>query len=174
MLPQNLFESVCAFLNRIGGDVLLGVNNSGKVVGVDPDKIVQLKTDLVNQSNNPNKLDPPFMVFPEEYTIDGKQIIYVRVPQSSQVHKSGKTIFDRNEDGDFNVNNNEAISRLYQRKSAYFTENKIYPYLEFSDFNASLFPKVRNLIASHRPDHPWLNISNPELLKSAGLYKKGL
>ncbi|MGC9364007.1 MAG: helix-turn-helix domain-containing protein [Fidelibacterota bacterium] len=117
-LPNNIFETICAFLNRIGGDLLLGVKNSGKVTGIDPEKIDKIKTDLVNLSNNPNKLDPPFMVFPEEFTIEEKKIIYVRVPQSSQVHRSGKYIFDCNEDGDFTLKSSAAISRLYQRKSA--------------------------------------------------------
>jgi len=121
--------------------------------------------------NNPNKLDPPFMIFPEVFTIDGQHIIYARVPQSSQIHRSGKFIFDRNEDGDFKVKSSAAISRLYQRKSAYFTENKIYPFLQFTDFNESVFRKVRNLIQTHRPDHPWLTLSNDEILKSAGLYR---
>lgn len=171
-LPENVFESICAFLNRIGGDLLLGVKNSGKVVGVAPEKIEQLKTNLVNLSNNPNKIDPPFMLFTEEFDINGKKILYVRVPQSSQVHKTGNTIFDRNEDGDFKVKTSEAISKMYQRKNTYFTENKIYPYLKFSDFNKTLFPKVRNLIQSHRPDHPWLTLPNADMLKSAGLFKK--
>ncbi len=74
--------------------------------------------------------------------------------------------------GDFKIKTNEAISRIYARKSAYFTENKVYRYLNFSDFNQSLFPKVRNLIQSHRLDHPWLKISNEDMLKSAVLYKR--
>ena len=171
-LPENMFESVCAFLNRVGGDLLLGVKNSGKVIGIDPVKIDKIKSDLVNLSNNPNKLDPPFMIFPEEFTIGGKKIIYVRVPQSSQVHKTGQFIFDRNEDGDFKVKSSTAISRLYQRKSAWFTENKIYPFLRFTDFNEYVFRKVRNLIQSHRPDHPWLTFSNEEMLRSAGLFRR--
>ncbi|MBN1996515.1 putative DNA binding domain-containing protein [candidate division KSB1 bacterium] len=171
-LPENVFESVCAFLNRIGGDLLLGVKDSGIVVGIEPEKVESIKTDLVNLSNNPNKLDPPFMIFPEVFTLEGKKVIYARVPQSSQVHRSGKYIFDRNADGDFKVTSSAAISRLYQRKSAYFSENKIYPFLQFTDFNESVFRKVRNLIQSHRPDHPWLTISNDELLKSAGLYRR--
>lgn len=28
-LPTNLFETICAMLNREGGDILLGVNDSG-------------------------------------------------------------------------------------------------------------------------------------------------
>ena len=171
-LPENVFESICAFLNRIGGDLLLGVKDNGEVAGIDPACIEQIKTDLVNLSNNPNKLDPPFMLFPEEFAIEGKSIIYVRAPQSSQVHSTGNIIFDRNQDGDFRVKSSEAISRMYQRKSAFFTESKIYPYLAFSDFNPDVFPKIRNLIQSHRPDHPWLTLSNEELLQSAGLFKR--
>jgi ATP-dependent DNA helicase RecG len=70
------------------------------------------------------------------------------------VNRSGKYIYDRNEDGDFKVKSGTAISRLYQRKSAWFTENKIYPFLQFADFNETVFRKVRNLIQSYCPDHP--------------------
>jgi ATP-dependent DNA helicase RecG len=34
-LPGNLFESICAMLNREGGDILLGVKDNGTVKGVD-------------------------------------------------------------------------------------------------------------------------------------------
>ena len=33
-LPADVFESVCAFLNRQGGHLLLGVRNDGTPVGV--------------------------------------------------------------------------------------------------------------------------------------------
>lgn len=33
-LPGNLFETICAMLNRDGGDILLGVEDNGKVPGV--------------------------------------------------------------------------------------------------------------------------------------------
>jgi ATP-dependent DNA helicase RecG len=171
-LPLNVFESVCAFLNRVGGDLFLGIDDNGNIKGINDSALNKIKADLVSLSNNPTKLDPPFLLYPEFFTLNGKKIIYVRVPQSSQVHKSGNFIYDRSEDGDFKVKTNDAVSRLYQRKSAYFTENKIYPYLKFSDFNKSVFTKVRNLIQTHRPDHPWISLSNSDMLKSAGFYKK--
>ena len=33
---HDTYESICAFLNRNGGDVLLGVTDDGEVVGVPP------------------------------------------------------------------------------------------------------------------------------------------
>lgn len=34
-LPSSLYETVCAFLNRNGGHILLGVEDDGNVIGVD-------------------------------------------------------------------------------------------------------------------------------------------
>jgi len=34
-----IYESVCAFLNRSGGELLLGVRDDGEVVGIDPERI---------------------------------------------------------------------------------------------------------------------------------------
>lgn len=62
-LPSNLFETICAMLNREGGDILLGVEDNGTVVGVEKAKADALRSDLVNLSNNPQKLDPPLFFF---------------------------------------------------------------------------------------------------------------
>ena len=34
-LPTNLFETICAMLNRDGGDILLGVQDDGTILGVN-------------------------------------------------------------------------------------------------------------------------------------------
>jgi ATP-dependent DNA helicase RecG len=36
-INRDVYETVCAFLNRHGGTLLLGVNDSGKVTGINPD-----------------------------------------------------------------------------------------------------------------------------------------
>ena len=41
-LPNNLFETVCAFLNRNGGTILLGITDEGEICGVDENKIEQI------------------------------------------------------------------------------------------------------------------------------------
>ena len=56
-MPENLFETVCAMLNREGGDILLGVADDGTVVGVDPLRVEALITNIINHSNNPQRLD---------------------------------------------------------------------------------------------------------------------
>ena len=41
-LPRSLFETVCAFLNRDGGTILLGVADDGTVTGVEPGAVERL------------------------------------------------------------------------------------------------------------------------------------
>ena len=37
-VSNSLYESVCSFLNRSGGTILMGVDNDGTVIGVNPDR----------------------------------------------------------------------------------------------------------------------------------------
>jgi ATP-dependent DNA helicase RecG len=171
-LPGSLFETVCAMLNRDGGDILLGVNNDGVVVGVDSPAADKMITDLVNLSNDPGKLDPPYILFPQKHLVDGKTIIHIQVPASSMVHKTISVIYDRSNDGDFKLKGAQQIAELFNRKRTHYTENVVYPFLQFDDLNADLFPKIRNLIRSNNANHPWLALNDQQLLKTAGLWKK--
>lgn len=171
-LPKSLFESICGMLNRDGGDILLGVDDNGTITGVDKSKLDSIKTDLVNLSNNPQKLEPPFILFPQVYQLEGKTIVHIQIPCSSQLHKSAEVVFDRSNDGDFKVNEPFQIAEIYNRKRTHYTEGIIYPEIQFSDFNQDLFPKLRNLIKSNEPNHPWLALSDEQLIRKSGLWKK--
>ena len=168
-LPETIFETICAMLNRDGGDILLGVADDGVVKGVNPTKVETLKTNLVNLSNNPQKLDPPFILFPLLHEIDGKTIIHIQVPASSQVHKTGNTVYDRSSEGDFRLTQPHRIAELFNRKKVHYTECAIYPALRFEDFKQELFPKIRNLIRSNNYNHPWLTLNDEQILQKAGL-----
>ena len=52
-LPNNLFETVCAFLNRSGGNILLGVDDAGTILGVEKKSADLLCKQIANLSNNP-------------------------------------------------------------------------------------------------------------------------
>lgn len=171
-LPKNLFESITSMLNRDGGDIILGISDNGGIRGVEEAAVFKMMTDLTNLSNDMQKVDPPFILFPQRYKIDDKSIIHIQVPASSQVHKTGGFIFDRSEDGDFRVTHAHQIAELHNRKRNYYTEGIIYPALKFEDFKQELFSKVRNLIRSYNLNHPWLALDDKEMLKIAGLWKK--
>ena len=93
------------------------------------------------------------------------------VPRSSHVHQTVGKIFDRNEDGDFDItDNSSSVRNLHLRKQLYYSENQIFPYLKYSDLNEELIQRSRTLAGNHQPGHPWMRIDNEQLLRSAGLY----
>jgi ATP-dependent DNA helicase RecG len=171
-LNRDAFESICAFLNRKGGHLLLGVKNDGTVEGVIEGCVKDIVNNIVTNANNPQKLRPPFYLSTQVIDYEGKKVIYVYVPESSQVHNTNGKIFDRNEDGDFDITQQtEQVTQLYLRKQTTYSENRIYPYLKLSDFKPELFSRVRTLAKNERSDHPWQDMSDEELLRSAGLFK---
>jgi ATP-dependent DNA helicase RecG len=172
-LNKDVFESICAFLNRKGGSLVLGVKDDGSLLGLHPDKVDKIKKELANGLNNPQVLSPTFDLIAETVMIDDKPLLYLNVPESSQVHQCRGNIFDRHEDGDFKITHQtEKIAQLYQRKQSTFTENKIYPYITLADLREDLIQRARQRIKNFFPNHPWLNMTPMEMLRSARLYQK--
>ena len=174
-VPGNLFETICAFLNREGGLIVLGAEDNGEIKkGVSPDAAYQMCRDISNMSNNPQKLSPTFLLQPEEVEIDGKKVIVVYVPCSSQVHSTAGKVYDRSSDGDYVLKTDAEISAAYLRKSQAYSENKVYPYMRMEHLQEKTIRKAKKLIKEMYPKHPWLKLSTMEMLKQANLYREDL
>ena len=176
-LPGNLFETVCAFLNRDGGIIVLGVHDDGTITdGVNPRAIEQMCKNIANISNNPEQLKPSFLLQPEIVDVSAlaekKQVIVIQVPPSSQVHRFKNRVFDRSVDGDFELRTDAEISALYLRKSTEYSENRIYPYLRFEDLREETIELARPLMNNLRPKHPWLKLSVMDMFRQANLYRR--
>ena len=65
-ITKDVYESICAFSNRDGGHILLGVRDDGEIVGIKSDCIEKMKKDFVNAVNNPSKIYPPLFLKPVE------------------------------------------------------------------------------------------------------------
>ncbi|HMH21159.1 MAG TPA: RNA-binding domain-containing protein [Puia sp.] len=116
-LDKDIFDTICAFLNRKGGHLLLGVKDNGKVEGVVEGCIPEMIHNLVVNTNNPLKLNPPFYFSPQVLNYDGRKIVYLYVPESSLVHSTNGRIFDRNGDGDMDITRYPGmVTNLYLRK----------------------------------------------------------
>jgi len=171
-LPRNLFETVCAFLNRTGGSLILGVADDKTIKGIEESKVDQFKNEIITLSNNPQKLDPPFILYPVSVEIAEKTVIHIQIPQSSQVHNTKGIVYDRGGDGDFKVTDPGHIADLHNLKNRHYSENEIFPALTSRDLNPETFKKVRNLIYSRNPDHSWLALDDHQLLERGGLFRK--
>lgn len=174
-LNKDTFDTICAFLNRIGGHLLLGVNNNGKAEGVIDVCIPEMVNNLITSANNPNKLFPPVSLYPEVIEYEGKKLIYIYVPSSNQVHNTNGKVFDRNGDGDLDITRqSEIVTDVYLRKQPTSSENRVFPYFELADCNQELFKRIRLLAEGRLPGHPWKTMSDEEIVRSAGLYKRDI
>ena len=175
-LNKDVYETVCAFLNRDGGDIFLGVADDGTIVGVDEDKIEGIKKDFLTVINNPQKLNPPCYLSVDIVDMDSKKVVHIFVPQSSSVHSLNGKIFDRNGDGDFNITGRHSqIADIYRRKDKSYSENEIFPFASLDDLRADLLEKVRMRAKNENSGtHPWMDMDDMTILKSAGLYKKDI
>ena len=61
-INRDVYETVCAFLNRSGGHIVLGVDDNGNITGIDADALPQIKKDLVTTLNNSQKINPPLYI----------------------------------------------------------------------------------------------------------------
>ena len=172
-IPDNIYETVSSFSNRYGGYIILGVDDNGVPIGMNRKAVQSMKNNFINQLNNPNKMSPTLYIPLEEFEIDGNVVLACFVPSSSTVVKCKGRIYDRNEDGDYDITDSSIqVENLYARKIGTFNEHKIFPYVEESDLNLELMPVVRQLIQNKNTEHEWLKMSDKDLFISAGLYEK--
>ncbi len=117
-------------------------------------------------------MNPTLCIEPEILSYKGKYIIHIHVPVSAEVHSFKKIIYDRVGDSDVKSLSASKIADMYIRKKNIFTEQKIYEYVELEDLRLDLIELCRKRAVGKRADHPWKNLSDQELLKSAKLYGK--
>ena len=160
------FESVCAFLNTAGGDIILGVADNGDVLGLPPKSIDAMIRSFVNVMNDPNLFDPVFALYPDEIVHKGKHLIYVHVPESAEVHRFKGKCYARVHEQDVQVRGTEPIAQMFIRKQRIFTEQKVFPFVTKKDLRLDLIPTVKNMVSE---ENPWKKMSADQILKSARL-----
>lgn len=168
-ITKDVYDTVCSFSNREGGHIFLGVTNNGDILGIVPNVINQIKSEFVTTINNPNKIFPPLYLKPEVIEINKEQVIHIYVPVSTQVCRVNGKIMDRVEDSDIDItNNSDAVYQLYARKQGSYFVNKVTGF-GLNSLRSDLIDRARKMSRLRRDDHPWLNMSDEELLRNAGL-----
>lgn len=170
-LNKDVYESVCSFNNREGGHLILGVEDKTKnIIGVNPERVDKMLKEFTTSINNANKINPPMYLTPEIYEIDGKMIIYIRIPEGAQLRRLNGRIWDRTYEGDIDITDNaELVYKAYARKQSTYFVNKVYPNfgLDFLDFD--IIRKAKKMAVSRVDNHAWGDMSEEEILRSSGL-----
>ena len=168
-ITKDVYETVCSFSNREGGHIFLGVKNNGEVIGIQEDKIDKIKKQFVTTINNDSKMYPPLYLSPVQYEVEGKQILYIRVPISQDVVRCSGKIWDRNDDADIDItHHSDEVYRLYARKRGSFFVNKV-THFNLDALRGDLLERARDMTSVRDKNHPWKSMSDEALLRSAGL-----
>ncbi len=167
---HDTYESICAFLNRQGGDVLLGVTDDGKVIGVPPKAAPAMVRQIVNVMNDPNLWEPRIAVYPEIIVYRGKTIIRIHVPTGPDVYRFKGKCYDRVNDADVVVRGTAPIADMFIRKREIYTERRVYPFVTKADLRLDLLPRIRIMAqTAHEGTHPWTDADDDAILRSAKL-----
>ena len=170
-LNNSVWQTVCSFSNRYGGHLILGATDAGKMLGVNRHAASDMKKNFVNMLNNPQKISPPLLLTLEDVEIDGKLLLYAYVPVSSQVQLCSGRLFDRSGDADIDITAaTDLAADIYGRKSVAYSEREIFPYATENELRTELIERARKMAIGLNRDHPWKNMTDMELLRSAGLY----
>lgn len=165
-LARSVYESICAFLNRRGGHIVLGADNNGKIFGVSDESLQEQLDTLAKDMNNPQLFKPTYYLDFKTLKLDGLNLIHCYVPESTQAHTYKGEYYDRNRDGDFILRSTEQIANLFIRKSKLKTEDRVYPVFGVKDLDEEAMGYMRLMIKSDNPDHEWLKMDNGAMLRS--------
>ena len=124
-ITKDVYDTVCSFSNRDGGVIVLGVKDNGDILGIAPDAIDRIKKDFVTAINNGNKINPPLYLNPETFNVEGRNLIVIQVPVSSQVCRHHGRIFDRNHEADIDITDNSDMVCNYSGTFSWFS--RIFP-----------------------------------------------
>ncbi|MCL1816197.1 MAG: putative DNA binding domain-containing protein [Clostridiales bacterium] len=170
-LNNSVYETVCSFSNRYGGHLLLGVDDNRNIIGINSTVAQDIKKNFINMLSNPQKISPPLLLELEEIDLDGKTVLYIFIPVSSQVQLCSNKIYDRLGDSDIDITRSTNLAAdLYGRKSAAYTEREIFPFVTENQLRLDLVERAQKMALGENRDHLWKGLTAMEIMKSAGLY----
>ena len=168
-VTKDVYETVCAFSNRDGGHIFLGVKDNGEILGIREDLVDKVKKDFVTAINNESKMFPPLYLTPVEYESEGKHILYIRVPVSQEVCRCNGRIYDRNHEADIDItHHSNEVFRLYARKQGSFFVNRVTGF-GIDALRHDLMERAREMTRVRNQEHPWRSMSDEAMLRSTGL-----
>jgi len=120
---ENIAKSIVCFANTDGGQVIVGVNKNGDIVGVkDLDVLIRRIDDIAH-----NRCEPPITVIPETLSIDNKTVLVINIPKGDQrPYRTASGLYYIRSANHCHQASREELLRLFQAtESIYYDEIEI-------------------------------------------------
>lgn len=177
-LPKSLWETYSAMANTRGGTILLGVEDDGKITGIDEPK--KMKKAFWDTINNRGKVSVNLLSSEDvkEVKLDNKVILAVHIPQTERsqcpVYLNQNLLsgtYRRNHEGDYHCNEEE-VSRMLSDRREESADYRILENFGMKDIDNTSLKQYRNRFGSHHPNHPWLDTDEKGLLIKLGGWRQ--
>lgn len=169
----SVYETICSFLNHSGGTILLGVDDKGIIIGVNPAQAENMKKAIINATNNPELFIPSANIYPEIIDVEGKTVILLDIQSSDNVYQYKRHFYDRNGDADVDVTKQGSLLQsIFERKSNHIFEKRIVEGLSINDLDKDTFEMCRKFVKGAIGEHQWITMSDEEILRSCQLIRK--
>lgn len=182
-LPKSLWETYSAFANTEGGTIVLGVEEgpAGELVPVGVESPERLVSDVWNALNNPGRVSANVLtgdcVRVEAVPGPGggeARLVVIEVPRADRalrpVFAGGNPLtgtYRRNGEGDYRCGRAE-YEAMVRDASPVPLDAAPLPGFGLGALCPESVVAYRNALASRRPGHPWLALSDEELLVRLG------
>ncbi len=180
-LPNDLLETYSAMANTNGGNIFLGIEEKGEnihIVGIkNIDNVIKELFDILN---NPQKISQNILKNEDVQilNIEQKNIIWIKVPRASRkqrpIYKGENPLtgtYIRQGEGDYKCKE-ECVKRFLAEQIEDSRDSEVLKNFDLDDIEFSTFYAYRNILKSHKPNHPFLELSDVEFLRSIGGYGK--
>lgn len=170
-----LTVEIAAMLNSDGGQIFVGVSDSGKIIGVeDVHKLNQWISNACSQ-----KMEPPASVITENLKINDKLVVVISVPLGTdKPYAVNKTEFWIKVGADKRRATREELRRLMQASGAFYADEMPLAHTNLDDFDRFRFKYFYEQQYGQEIEHSDVSteriLSNLKLLKSPHLTLAGL
>ena len=182
--PKSFWETYSAFANTHGGTIVLGVKEKDGIFTLNnltDDDIDKLQKDFWSGVHNKNTINACLLKNDdvEVGEIEGHKVILFHIPQAKRdqhpIHCTQDAFngtFRRNYEGDYLCSNAEVRRMFADADITRPSDGRILKNYSWDDIDMPSFEQYRRLFATAKPSHPWHTLSNDELMRKLGGYRK--
>jgi len=166
-LKKQIKFTICAFSNTLGGKILVGVEDSGKILGINSSNNILAELQHMGREINPN------IKLKVDYSVDLK-IIIIEVFKSDELHGVNGAFFIREGPMTVKLVEPSEIRSLFEVRNKISFEEKVNERFSFpGDFNFEKLNKFLEISGIEKGDE--LNIlKNLSLLTEKGINNAGV